>query len=173
MPENEPIVAECAGSRLVGGVISGWNSYRECGRFPITRASGCMVMDSEGNSLIDWIMGWGSLLLGHSAPVLHAAVMAAFERGFGMQYETEANEKLAGEICDAVPGMEKVRLANSGSEATLHALRVARAFTGRKKIVKFEGHFHGLNEYLMFGLDCSPQTGRPLGDGSLSLVAGS
>jgi glutamate-1-semialdehyde 2,1-aminomutase len=96
------------------------------------------------------------------------------ELGFGFQYETQTHGELAREICQSVPGAQKVRLANTGSEATLHALRVAREVTGRPKIVKFEGHFHGLNDYLLYGVDCSsPVLGERLEDGAIRPSPGS
>jgi len=158
---------------LVGRVCSGWNSLRETGPITVRRADGSRVWDTQGREYIDWIMGWGSLLLGHRPEPVMAAIREALDLGPGFQYETEASGELAREICQAIPGAEKVRLANTGSEATLHALRVARKVTGRAKIVKFEGHFHGLNDYLLYGVDCAPVLGESLEGGAIMAVPGS
>lgn len=164
---------DLAAEYLVGGVTSGWNSFCESGRAVVRRADGALLYDVDGKEYIDWIMGWGSLLLGHKPQPVFEAIREAMELGFGFQYETEAHGELAKEICSVVPGAEKVRLANTGSEATLHALRVAREVTGRAKIVKFEGHFHGLNDYLLYGVDCSPYLGDALEGGAIRPVPGS
>src|SRR6267142_937633 len=158
---------------LVGGVTSGWNSFCESGRTMVRRAEGALLTDVDGREYIDWIMGWGSLLLGHNPQSVFDAIQEAIQLGFGFQYETESHGQLAREICQAIPGAERVRLANTGSEATLHALRVAREVTRRRKIVKFEGHFHGLNDYLLYGVDCSPYLGPQLSDRSITPVHGS
>jgi len=161
-------------SYLVGGVTSGWNEFCESGHAVIKRGKGAIIWDNQDREYIDWIMGWGSLLLGHDPQPVFDAIQEAIGLGFGFQYETETHGEVAREICEAIPGAEKVRLANTGSEATLHALRVARQVTGRSKIVKFEGHFHGLNDYLLYGVDCSPYLGEYRGDGSsIRSVAGS
>lgn len=161
-------------SYLVGGVTSGWNEFCESGHTTVKRSRDAKIWDAADREYIDWIMGWGSLLLGHNPQPVFDAIYEAINLGFGFQYETSTHEELAGEICRAVPGAEKVRLANTGSEATLHALRVARQVTGRSKIVKFEGHFHGLNDYLLYGVDCSPFFGEySEKTGSISPVSGS
>src|SRR6266480_4158820 len=146
---------DSADNFLVGGVTSGWNSFCESGRTIVRQAEGALLIDVDGREYIDWIMGWGSLLLGHNPSIIFDAIQEAIRLGFGFQYETDSHGQLAREICQAIPGAEMVRLANTGSEATLHALRVAREITGRLKIVKFEGHFHGLNDSLLYGVDCS------------------
>lgn len=138
---------------LVGSVMSSWNHFQESGRTVIERADGCRVTDTEGNSRIDWIMGWGSLVLGHRPAPVFEGIAAAQELGFGYMYESPRNGELSDLVASMLPSAEKMRLANSGTEATLNALRVARAVTGRKLIVKFEGHFHGLNDYLLYGVD--------------------
>jgi len=97
----------------------------------------------------------------------------AEECGFGFQYETSDNERLAARLATLIPSAERTRFANSGTEATLHALRVSRFVTGRKKIIKFEGHFHGLNDYLLFGVDGSPRLGETMAGGTIEPVAGS
>jgi glutamate-1-semialdehyde 2,1-aminomutase len=159
---------------LVGGVTSGWNEFCESGHIVVKRGEGARIWDAKDHEYIDWIMGWGSLLLGHNPQSVFDAIYEAINVGFGFQYETDTHRELAKEICQAIPGAEKARLANTGSEATLHALRVARQVTGRSKILKFEGHFHGLNDYLLYGVDCSPYLGEyQEKNGSIKPIAGS
>ncbi|MEM7674801.1 MAG: aminotransferase class III-fold pyridoxal phosphate-dependent enzyme, partial [Myxococcota bacterium] len=158
---------------LVGGVASGWNRFRDSGRTLVSRASGSKIWDTEGKEYIDWIMGWGSLILGHNPEPVLTAIKESFDVGFGYQYESPLQGELASAICDAVPCAERVRFANSGTEATLHAVRIARAATGRPRIIKFEGHFHGLNDYLLFGVDCGKELGALDAEGFIQPVPGS
>jgi glutamate-1-semialdehyde 2,1-aminomutase len=168
--ENDTLIKE---DYLVGGVTSGWNHFRLSGSFQVAKANDAEIWDQKGNRYIDWIMGWGSLILGHRPLPVMEAIKKSFDIGFGFQYETTIHKELAKEICTAIPGAEKVRLANSGSEATLHALRIARHVTKKNKIVKFEGHFHGLNDYLLYGVDCVPELGGYMENGSIAPIAGS
>jgi glutamate-1-semialdehyde 2,1-aminomutase len=108
-----------------------------------TRARGSEVVDADGNRYIDYIGAWGPLLLGHAHYDIERAVHQALERGLAYGLSTEAEVRLAELITEAVPSIEKVRLVNSGTEATMSAIRLARGFTGRKLIVKFEGCYHG------------------------------
>ncbi len=158
---------------LVGAVVSAWNHFEVSGRTVIQCADGCRVWDTDGRERIDWIMGWGSLVLGHRPQAVYAGIRESMELGFGYMYESPRNGELAGIICTMVPCAEKVRLANSGTEATLHALRIARAVTGRQRILKFEGHFHGLNDYLLYGVDGSPRLGEMGPERLIEPVAGS
>lgn len=153
--------------------MSSWNSFNVSGRTVIERASGCRVWDVDGQERIDWIMGWGSLVLGHDPEPVLDALRDVLLVGFGYQYESPVNEVLARRICELMPSMEKVRLCNSGLEATQYAIRVARAVSGRCRIVKFEGHFHGLNDFLLWGVDGSPVLGEQRADGSITPVPGS
>lgn len=157
---------------LVGGVMSGWNSYQETGATIVRRARGPRLWDTAGREFIDWNMGWGSLVLGHSPDAIRSAITEALDEGFGFPYETEASAELGSLVC-AVTATDRVRFANSGLEATHHAIRLARRETGRWIVVKFEGHFHGLHDGLLYGVDA----GRPVGpirtDGSIAPVPGS
>ncbi|VVO74143.1 Glutamate-1-semialdehyde 2,1-aminomutase [Pseudomonas fluorescens] len=150
-----------------------WNSFHHSGPIRITRASGARVWDEEGVERIDWIMGWGSLLLGHTPQFASEAINAAVEVGFGCQYESQDNLRLASRLHELIPSAECMRLANSGTEATLHALRISRAMTGRRKVLKFEGHFHGLNDYLLFGVDGGKRLGQHIDGGLIEPVPGS
>lgn len=153
-------------SSLVGGVASGWNSLTSVGAVQVEKAEGPYIFDVHGRRLLDFIMGWGSCFLGHNPPAVREALMGALQGGFLHQYETEVHEQLAEEFCAAVPCAERLRLANSGLESTMYAIRVARAVTGRRLVVKFEGHFHGLGDQLMWNVDSSPSP-ADLGKGGL------
>ena len=130
---------------LPGGVNSPVRSFRGVGGDPVIVASaeGARLTDVDGNSYIDYCGSWGPLILGHAHPAVVEAVREAAGRGLTYGAATEAEVELARLVCDAVPSIEMVRFVNSGTEATMSALRAARAFTGRSKILKFEGCYHG------------------------------
>jgi glutamate-1-semialdehyde 2,1-aminomutase len=107
------------------------------------RGEGAYIEDVDGNRYVDWVMSWGPLLFGHADPETLAAVVDAAERGTTFGAPTEAEVELAAEIADAVPSVEKVRLVSSGTEAAMSAVRLARAFTSRDRIIKFSGCYHG------------------------------
>src|SRR5271157_6370285 len=130
---------------IPGGVNSPVRAFRGVGGTPpfIQRGEGCRVYDVDGNEYIDYVCSWGPLILGHCfAPVIEA-IRAALETGTSFGAPTEGEVELAEEMRAAVPSMEMVRLVNSGTEATMSALRVARGFTRRELTVKFEGCYHG------------------------------
>jgi glutamate-1-semialdehyde 2,1-aminomutase len=112
-------------------------------------AKGSRIVDIDGNEYIDYCMGYGPLILGHAPELVVEAVMGQLERGTLYGTPTEQEVELAELICKAVPCAEMVRLVNTGTEATMSAIRVARGFTGRKKIVKFEGCYHGAYDYVL------------------------
>ena len=157
---------------LVGGVMCGWNAYAEIHLRLVAKAKGAHVWDPEGNEYIDWNMGWGSILLGHDPPEIEAAVKATFDEGFAFQYESEANAALASKICDFT-GFDRVRLGTTGSGVTQFAVRVARAATGKKKVLKFEGHFHGMGEALYWGHDSGADFKEQREDGSFGPIPAS
>src|SRR5437764_3534962 len=130
---------------IPGGVNSPVCAFRSVGGNPvfIARGSGSRLFDVDGNEYIDYVGSWGPLLLGHRHPEILAALEHALTIGTSFGAPTEQEVDLAAEICDAVPSMEMVRLVNSGTEATMSAIRLARGFTGRDLIVKFEGRYHG------------------------------
>ena len=130
---------------IPGGVNSPVRAYRSVGGNPvfIARGSGSHLFDVDGNEYIDYVGSWGPLLLGHRHPEILAALEATLAIGTSFGAPTEQEVDLAEAICDAVPSVEMVRLVNSGTEATMSAIRVARGFTGRDRIVKFEGCYHG------------------------------
>jgi glutamate-1-semialdehyde 2,1-aminomutase len=130
---------------IPGGVNSPVRAFRGVGGTPpfIERGDGCRIYDVDGNSYIDYVGSWGPLILGHRfAPVLDA-IRETLEIGTSFGAPTEREIELAEEICAAVPSVEMLRLVNSGTEATMSALRVARGFTGRELTIKFEGCYHG------------------------------
>src|SRR5882757_8698515 len=130
---------------IPGGVNSPVRAFRSVGGQPIfiARGDGAYLFDVDGNRYIDYVGSWGPLLLGHRHPEILAAIERALEMGTSFGAPTEAEIELAEAIIDAVPSIEMVRLVNSGTEATMSAIRVARGFTGRDLIVKFEGCYHG------------------------------
>jgi glutamate-1-semialdehyde 2,1-aminomutase len=131
--------------RIPGGVNSPVRAFRGVGGEPrfIRSGRGSRVVDEDGNSYIDYVGSWGPLILGHGAAAVRAALTRQTARGTSFGASTEQEIVLAEMICKAVPSIEKVRLVNSGTEAVMSAVRVARAFTGRSKIVKFDGCYHG------------------------------
>src|SRR5450432_3542874 len=130
---------------IPGGVNSPVRAFRGVGGTPpfIARGKGSHIFDIDGNEYIDYVGSWGPLLLGHRHPAIVEAVRQALETGTSFGAPTEREILLAESIRQAVPSMEMVRLVNSGTEATMSALRLARGFTGRDLTIKFEGCYHG------------------------------
>lgn len=130
---------------LVGGVNSPVRAFKGVGGDPFFVASGkgATITDADGNTLVDYVLSWGPLVLGHAHPRVVEAVQRAMERGASFGIPTEAEIRLAERICRHVPSIEKVRLVNSGTEATMSAIRLARGVTGRDLVVKVEGCYHG------------------------------
>jgi glutamate-1-semialdehyde 2,1-aminomutase len=136
---------ERAERRIPGGVNSPVRAFRGVGGTPpfIARGEGSRLYDADGNSYIDYVGSWGPLILGHAHPEVLNALRKTLDSGTSFGAPTEIEIELAEEISDAMPSIEMVRLVNSGTEATMSALRVARGFTGRRLAVKFEGCYHG------------------------------
>src|SRR6185369_196738 len=134
-----------AQARIPGGVNSPVRAFRSVGGVPrfIERGEGSRIFDADGNSYIDYVGSWGPLLLGHRPKPVMDALREALERGTSFGAPTEGEVELAELISQVVPSMEMLRLVNSGTEATMSALRLARGFTGRDLTVKFEGCYHG------------------------------
>jgi glutamate-1-semialdehyde 2,1-aminomutase len=130
---------------LPGGVDSPVRAFKAVGGTPpfIVRGQGSRIYDVDGNEFIDFVCSWGPLILGHSHPRVVDALRQAIERGTSFGAPTELETTLARMICDAMPSIEMIRFVNSGTEATMSALRLARAFTSRDKVVKFAGGYHG------------------------------
>lgn len=136
---------------IPGGVNSPVRAFRSVGGEPrfIKRAKGARLYDVDGNSYIDYVLSWGPMILGHAAPSVISAIKRAAANGTSYGAPTELEVILARMIRDAFPSMEKVRLVSSGTEAVMSAIRVARGFTKRDSILKFEGCYHGHSDYLL------------------------
>ena len=126
-------------------------SFKSVGGTPlfIRRGKGPRIWDADGNEFLDYVGSWGPLILGHAPNEVVEAVRSALESGLSFGAPTEGEVELAGMIAEALPSIDMVRLVNSGTEATMSAIRAARAFTGRNKIVKFAGCYHGHNDGLL------------------------
>ena len=142
---------ERAGRCIPGGVNSPVRAYRNVGLNPpfIQKAKGCRITDADGHEYLDYVCSWGPLILGHAHPDVLAAIVETARDGTSFGAPTEREIILAEMICQALPAVEMVRMVNSGTEAVMSALRLARAFTGRSKIVKFEGCYHGHSDGLL------------------------
>jgi glutamate-1-semialdehyde 2,1-aminomutase len=136
---------------LPGGVDSPVRAFKAVGGTPIfiKRGEGSRLYDEDGNEFIDYVCSWGPLILGHAHPGVVKAIKKAVERGSSFGAPTELETKLAKLICAAMPSIEMMRFVNSGTEATMSAIRLARAFTGRNKVVKFAGCYHGHSDGLL------------------------
>ncbi len=136
---------------IPGGVNSPVRACKSVGRDPvfIDRAEGCMVYDADGNSYIDYVGSWGPMILGHRHPVVVSAIKATLERGTSFGAPTDLEIELAEMVIAAVPSIDTVRFVNSGTEATMSAIRLARGVTSRDLIVKFDGCYHGHADTLL------------------------
>lgn len=130
---------------IPGGVNSPVRAFKAVGGNPlfIDRADGARIYDADGNEYTDYVCSWGPMILGHNAAVIRDAVRKAVQNGMSFGAPSEPEVKLAEKITSIVPGVEMVRMVNSGTEAVMSALRLARAYTGRQKVIKFEGCYHG------------------------------
>ena len=136
---------------IPGGVNSPVRACKSVGRDPVfvDRAEGCMVYDADGNGYIDYVGSWGPMILGHRHPAVVSAIQAALERGTSFGAPTDLEIELAEMVIAAVPSIDMVRFVNSGTEATMSAIRLARGVTGRDLIVKFDGCYHGHADTLL------------------------
>ena len=136
---------------IPGGVDSPVRAFRSVGGDPpfVERAEGAYLFDADGNRYIDYFGSWGPMILGHAEPAVTAAVQAAAEKGTSFGASTAAEAELASLVTQCVPSIEKLRFVSSGTEAVMSAIRVARAFTGRNRILKFEGCYHGHSDALL------------------------
>jgi glutamate-1-semialdehyde 2,1-aminomutase len=130
---------------IPGGVNSPVRAFRAVGLEPlfVSKAKGSKVYDADGGVYIDYVSSWGPMILGHAHPQVRKAISQALSKGWSYGAATELEVRLAQKISAAIPSMELVRMVSSGTEATMSALRAARGFTGRDKIIKFEGCYHG------------------------------
>jgi glutamate-1-semialdehyde 2,1-aminomutase len=137
--------------RIPGGVNSPVRAFKSVGGTPpfIQRGKGATVWDADGNAYVDYVGSWGPLILGHAHPEVIRAVQQAAEKGLSFGAPTEAELEMAELLAALVPALEQVRLVSSGTEATMTAVRIARGYTGRERIVKFEGCYHGHADALL------------------------
>jgi len=140
-----------ASKYLVAGVSGSARLNAAIGRpVYLTHGDGCRLYDVDGNVYVDYNLSHGATFLGHNHPKIRKAIQQALDMGVICAYETEYHSRLAETICRVIPCAEHVRFANSGSEATFAAIRLARTLTGKQKLLKFEGHFHGLHDYVVW-----------------------
>jgi glutamate-1-semialdehyde 2,1-aminomutase len=142
---------ERAQRHIPGGVNSPVRAFRSVGGTPcfFTRGSGSRVIDADGKSYLDYVGSWGPLILGHAHPQVVAAVKEAAAQGLTFGAPTEREVDMADLLCALLPSLDMVRLVSSGTEATMSAIRLARGYTGRDKLIKFEGCYHGHSDSLL------------------------
>jgi glutamate-1-semialdehyde 2,1-aminomutase len=166
MQKSETLFAR-AKLHIPGGVNSPVRAFKAVGGTPpfISKADGPYIYDVDGKRYIDYVQSWGPMVLGHNHPVIRQAVIDAAANGLSFGAPTEAEVLMAEKVSELVPSMEVLRMVNSGTEATMSAIRLARGFTGRDKILKFEGCYHGHADALLvkagsgaltFGVPSSP-----------------
>ncbi len=169
-----------AQQHIPGGVNSPVRAFKGVGGTPVffARGSGAYLWDEDGNQYIDYVGSWGPMILGHAHPKVIDAVKRTAEKGLGFGAPTGIEIEMAELICRLVPSIEKVRMVSSGTEATMSAIRLARGFTGRDKIVKFEGCYHGHADSLLvkagsgaltLGVPTSPGVPAGLAEHTLTL----
>lgn len=180
MRSSEQLFAQ-AGAVIPGGVNSPVRAFKAVGGTPvfIDRSDGAYVFDCEGKRYIDYVLSWGPMLMGHNHPTVREAVIKQSEKGLSFGAPTELEIALAERICDIMPNMDLVRMVNSGTEATMSAIRLARGYTGRDTIVKFEGCYHGHSDSLLIkagsgaltlGVPSSPGVPAALAEHTLTLT---
>lgn len=169
-----------AKSYIPGGVNSPVRAFNGVGGNPIffTRGEGPYLFDADGNKYIDYVASWGPMILGHANPEVLGAVNVALENGLGFGAPTEIETSLAQKVCELIPSIEMVRMVSSGTEATMSAIRLARGYTGRDKIIKFEGCYHGHSDSLLvkagsgaltLGVPTSPGVPKSVAEHTLTL----
>ncbi|HAN69239.1 MAG TPA: glutamate-1-semialdehyde-2,1-aminomutase, partial [Halieaceae bacterium] len=172
---------ERALQHIPGGVNSPVRAFKAVGGTPVfvDSADGAYLYDCEGKRYIDYVLSWGPMLMGHNHPHVREAVIRQAAKGLSFGTPTELEIQLADRICDIMPGMDLVRMVNSGTEATMSAIRLARGFTGRDTIVKFEGCYHGHSDSLLvkagsgaltLGVPSSPGVPAALADHTMTLT---
>ena len=150
MTKSQALFEE-AQKTIPGGVNSPVRAYKGVGGTPpfIQKAEGAYLFDADGNRYIDYVGSWGPMIAGHANPEVIEAVKVAAENGLSFGAPTEIEVTMSQKICELVPSIEMVRMVNSGTEATMSAIRLARGYTGRDEIVKFEGCYHGHGDSLL------------------------
>ncbi|WP_299074962.1 glutamate-1-semialdehyde 2,1-aminomutase [uncultured Paraglaciecola sp.] len=180
MSRSETLFSQ-AQKTIPGGVNSPVRAFRAVGGTPvfIDRAEGPYIYDADDKRYVDYVLSWGPMILGHSHPDIIAAVEAKLKKGLSFGAPTEIEIQLAEKICSIMPNMDMVRMVNSGTEATMSAIRLARGVTGRDKIIKFEGCYHGHSDSLLIkagsgaltmGVPSSPGVPASLADHTITLT---
>ncbi len=180
MIQSEQLFERAARS-IPGGVNSPVRAFKAVGGTPpfIASADGAWVEDTSGKRYIDYVLSWGPMINGHNHPHVRQAVIDQAQKGLSYGAPTELETALAEKVCAIMPGMDLVRMVNSGTEATMSAIRLARGFTGRDKIVKFEGCYHGHSDSLLvkagsgaltLGVPSSPGVPAALADHTVTLT---
>jgi glutamate-1-semialdehyde 2,1-aminomutase len=165
---------------IPGGVNSPVRAFGAVGGTPLffERANGAFMFDADGNRYIDYVLSWGPMLLGHGHKDVLQAIRNQLDKAMTFGTPTALEVKLANKICSIVPGMEMIRMVNSGTEATMSAIRLARGYTGRDKIIKFQGCYHGHSDSLLvkagsgaltLGVPSSPGVPNCLADHTITL----
>jgi glutamate-1-semialdehyde 2,1-aminomutase len=165
---------------IPGGVNSPVRAFKAVGGYPlfIARAKGSKIYDVDGNEYVDYVLSWGPMIAGHSHPSVLKALESAIKKGTSFGAPTPLEVELARSVIAVYPSIEKIRMVNSGTEATMSAIRVARGFTGRDKIIKFEGCYHGHADGLLvkagsgamtFGVPDSPGVPKSYAQNTLTL----
>ncbi len=179
MSRSEELFAQAA--RVIpGGVNSPVRAFRAVGGSPvfIERAQGAYLWDADGKRYIDYVLSWGPMIAGHAHPQVLTAVAEKMQKGLSFGAPTEIEITLAEKICSIMPNMDLVRMVSSGTEATMSAIRLARGYTNRDKIIKFEGCYHGHSDSLLvkagsgaltLGVPSSPGVPAALADHTLTL----
>ena len=179
MTKSERLFEE-AQKYIPGGVNSPVRAFKAVGDTPrfIEKADGARILDVDGNEYIDYIGSWGPMILGHNHPLIQKAVTLAAQKGLSYGAATEAEVTMAKLICDVVLSIDMVRMVNSGTEAVMSAIRAARGFTGKNKIIKFEGCYHGHSDAMLVKAGSGVMTsgipdsaGVPLGCATDTLTA--
>jgi glutamate-1-semialdehyde 2,1-aminomutase len=177
---NSEQLFERAKQHIPGGVNSPVRAFKAVGGTPvfIDRSEGAYVYDTEGKRYIDYVLSWGPMIMGHNHPAVREAVVKQSEKGLSFGAPTELEIELAERLCGIMPGMDMVRMVNSGTEATMSAIRLARGYTGRDAIVKFEGCYHGHSDSLLvkagsgaltMGVPSSPGVPASIADHTITL----
>ncbi len=160
---------ELAERYLIGGAGAAGRYHPTLGRpLYLERADGAYLFDVDGNKYIDYHTSSGASFLGYNHPAIRAGIEKALGMGFFCNFETGSHIRLAQYVCEMVPSAERVRFNNSGTEATMAAIRLARGVTGRTKILKFEGHFHGMHDYVFY--NAHSRLGNRLPNGEITCV---
>ena len=178
--ENSKHLFSEAQRHIPGGVNSPVRAFGAVGGTPLffERANGAFMFDADGNRYIDYVLSWGPMLLGHGHKDVLQAIRNQLDKAMTFGTPTDLEVKLANKICSIVPGMEMIRMVNSGTEATMSAIRLARGYTGRDKIIKFEGCYHGHSDSLLvkagsgaltLGVPSSPGVPNCLADHTITL----